>query len=92
MPIHDGGLEIGLIFPCIFPVKVMGANLDDFENLVVSIVQKHANLAENEKTINHLSRNRRFISITVHIWAESQEQLDKIYQELSTHERVLMML
>ena len=32
-------------FPRIFPVKVMGANQDDFESLVVEIIQKHAVMA-----------------------------------------------
>lgn len=79
-------------FPTVFPVKVMGANQEDFERLVVEIIQKHAHLAEETGVISHTSRNGRFISITVHILAESQEQVDKIYRELSAHERVLMML
>jgi putative lipoic acid-binding regulatory protein len=79
-------------FPCIFPVKVMGANQDDFERLVVEIIQKHASLAAEELVTTRLSRGGRFVSITVHINAESQEQLDAIYRELSAHERVLMML
>jgi putative lipoic acid-binding regulatory protein len=79
-------------FPCIFPVKVMGANQDDFERLVVEIIQKHASLAADELVTTRLSRGGRFVSITVHINAESQEQLDAIYRELSAHERVLMML
>lgn len=79
-------------FPTVFPVKVMGANQEDFERLVVSIIQKHASVAENEAIASRLSRNGRFVSITVHILAESQDQLDAIYRELSAHERVLMML
>ncbi len=79
-------------FPTVFPVKVMGANQDDFERLVVEIIRRHASLAEDEQLVSHLSRNGRFVSITVHIHAESQEQLDNLYRELSAHERVLMML
>ncbi len=79
-------------FPCVFPLKIMGANQADFEHLVVTIIQKHASLAAEEATISRTSRNGRFISITVQIQAESQEQLDAIYGELSAHERVLMML
>lgn len=75
-----------------FPIKVMGANLDDFESLVVGIIQKHAPIAADGGISTRLSRGGRFISITVHINAESQEQLDAIYRELSAHERVLMML
>ena len=79
-------------FPCIFPVKVMGANQDDFESLVVEIIQKHAALAAEEVITTRLSRGGRFLSLTVRIHAESQEQLDAIYRELSAHEKVLMML
>ena len=79
-------------FPRIFPVKVMGANEDDFESLVVEIIQKYAIVASEDGIISRLSRNGRFISITVRINAENQEQLDSIYRELSAHERVLMML
>lgn len=81
-----------ITFPCIFPIKVMGANQDDFESLVVSIIEKHATIATEEVITSRLSRGGRFLSLTVHIHAESQDQLDAIYKELSAHERVLMML
>ena len=79
-------------FPCVFPVKVMGANQDDFERLVLAIIQQHATLAAEKAVTSRLSRGGRFLSLTVHIQAESQAQLDAIYRELSAHERVLMML
>ena len=79
-------------FPSVFPVKVMGANQDDFENLIVEIIRKHATISIDEVVTSRLSRNGRFVSVTVHINAENQEQLDDIYRELSAHERVLMML
>jgi len=79
-------------FPCVFTVKVMGANQDDFESLVLEIIQKHACVATESKVTTRLSGGGRFVSISVHINAESQEQLDAIYRELSAHERVLMML
>ena len=81
-----------ITFPTIFPVKVMGANQDDFESLVIEIIQKHASISIDKVVTTQLSRNGRFLSVTVHIQAESQEQLDAIYRELSAHERVLMML
>ncbi len=79
-------------FPCIFPVKVMGVNQEDFERLVLTIVEKHANLTREGQVISRPSRNGRFVSVTVHIQAESQAQLDALYRELSAHERVLMTL
>jgi len=79
-------------FPRVFPVKVMGANQDDFEGLVLSIIQKYAVVTAKEAMVSRVSRNGRFISLTMRINAESQEQLDNIYRELSAHEKVLMML
>jgi putative lipoic acid-binding regulatory protein len=79
-------------FPCIFPVKVMGVNSDDFENLVLEIIQKHVSISADEMVTTRLSRNGRFLSVTVHVNAVSQEQLNAIYRELSAHEKVLMML
>jgi putative lipoic acid-binding regulatory protein len=79
-------------FPSVFPVKVMGVNQEDFEPLVLAIIQKHASLATGKVISKRLSRNGRFLSVTVHIYAESQAQLDAIYRELSAHERVLMIL
>jgi putative lipoic acid-binding regulatory protein len=79
-------------FPSVFPVKVMGVNQEDFELLVLAIIQRYASLAADSVISKRLSRNGRFLSVTVHINAENQAQLDAIYRELSTHERVLMML
>jgi putative lipoic acid-binding regulatory protein len=81
-----------LTFPTTFPVKVMGTNEDDFEPLVLEIIQKHASTVEEQAVTRRLSRGGRFLSLTVYIHAESQAQLDAIYRELSAHERVLMML
>ena len=81
-----------MTFPTVFPLKVMGANEDDFEDLVLSIIGKHASVADDKAISRRLSRGGRFLSVTVHIRAESQTQLDAIYGELSAHERILMML
>jgi hypothetical protein len=81
-----------ITFPCIFPIKVMGSNQQDFESLVVEIIQKHAPSTSVKDVTTRLSRNGRFLSVTVHIHTVSQTQLDDIYSELSAHERVLMML
>lgn len=82
----------GITFPTRFPIKVMGDNRDDFEVLVVSIIEKHVSLHAESEVKRRTSRGGKFLSLTVTIVAESQEQLDAIYGELSAHERVLMIL
>jgi putative lipoic acid-binding regulatory protein len=70
----------------------MGSNNPDFENLVVSIIEKHTSIAKVGGVMRRLSRGEKFVSLTVTILAENQAQLDAIYRELSAHERVLMVL
>ena len=79
-------------FPCEFPIKVMGKNHVDFEITVMTIVTKHVPDINEGALKTRPSSNGKFVSITVTIQAESKDQLDNIYRELSGHELVLMAL
>ena len=47
----------------------------------------------NDEAINDaVSRNGNFVSITITVIALSQQQLDDIYRDLSSHDDVLMAL
>jgi putative lipoic acid-binding regulatory protein len=81
-----------LEFPCRFPIKAMGRNSDDFENVVVTIVQNHAELWPDEPVTLSPSKAGNFVSVTAVIEAQSQEQLDCIYQDLTDCSQVLMAL
>jgi putative lipoic acid-binding regulatory protein len=78
-------------FPLVFPLKVIGHNDDDFEQFVVAIVHSHAPLSAHTVTTRP-SQGGKFLAVTVTFVAESREQLDAIYQELSGNKRVLMAL
>lgn len=81
-----------LQFPCLYPIKIVGKNNDQFEILAISIIKKHVpNLSENAIS-NRLSKNGTYRAMTVTIEATSQEQLDAIYRELSQEELVIMAL
>jgi putative lipoic acid-binding regulatory protein len=81
-----------LEFPCSFPIKAMGKNSDDFEQLVSGIVLAHAELWSDQPIRSVASKEGNYISITAVIKAESQEQLDTIYQELTDCEQVKIAL
>lgn len=81
-----------LKFPCDFPIKMMGRESADFHSTVRSLVEKHTGPIGEKAFQSALSRNGRFVSITVTINAQSQQQLDDIYREASAHEDVLMAL
>jgi uncharacterized protein len=81
-----------LEFPCEFPVKMMGRETPEFHVTARALVEKHAGPIPDEAIQSALSRNGRFVSITVTINAQSREQLDNIYRELTAHDDVLMAL
>jgi putative lipoic acid-binding regulatory protein len=79
-------------FPCEFAIKVFGNKSEDFETAVITIIRKHcAELRENAFAYRP-SKDGKYLAITITIQAESKEQLDTIYQELSANPNVLMVL
>jgi len=81
-----------LEFPCRFPIKAMGRNSEEFENVVLDIVLAHAGIWQDEPVRSVPSSAGKFVSVTVVVEAQSREQLDSIYQGLTDCEQVLMAL
>jgi hypothetical protein len=55
-------------------------------------VEKHTGKIADDSIAVAPSRNGNFLSVTVTIVAESQEQLDNIYRDLTNHEEILVAL
>ncbi|NJN47017.1 MAG: DUF493 domain-containing protein [Candidatus Competibacteraceae bacterium] len=81
-----------LQFPCEFPIKAMGRSDDDFPPLIAAIVSRHAPDWDSNRLSIQSSRNGRFQSVTATIQAQSREQLDAIYHDLSAHKQVMVAL
>ncbi len=77
-----------LQFPVAFPIKVMGRRTDDFAQVVMGIVLKHAPDFDAASLEMRPSRNGNFLSVTATINAQSKQQLDDLYRELSAHPMV----
>jgi len=84
--------ETLLEFPCKFPIKAMGRSEDGFEALVTNIILTHAAKFAGEAVTTNPSSSGNYISVTVTIEAESKAQLDRIYQDLTDCEQVLVTL
>ncbi len=84
--------ESAIEFPCEFPIKMMGRNTPEFRATARTLVEKHSGSVNDDAVQTVLSRNDRFVSVTVTITATSQLQLDAIYQDVTDHEDVLMAL
>ncbi len=81
-----------LEFPCDFPIKVMGANEPDFVAHARDLVATHVDDLVAANIDSRVSRNGRFVAVTLRIRARSRAQLDAIYRSLADSERVLMAL
>lgn len=79
-------------FPCDFPLKVMGRRTDDFRSLVLGIVQKHTGAIETANIEERPSKDGNYLSLTCTFRAQSREQLDALYRELTSCEKVLIVL
>lgn len=79
-------------FPCDFPLKVMGRHSDDFRSLVLGIVRKHAGEIDAENIEERPSKDGNYLSLTCTLRAQSKEQLDALYRELTSCEKVLIVL
>lgn len=79
-------------FPCEFPIKAMGLTSENLAKVMLEIVQSHAPEADEQALKSRASSNGKYVSVTVTITAQSREQLDAIYMELSACKQVLMAL
>jgi uncharacterized protein len=81
-----------LKFPCEYPLKVMGRRSDDFRSIVLGIVQKHAGSIDAANIEERPSKDGNYLSLTCTFNARSREQLDALYLELTSCERVMIVL
>jgi putative lipoic acid-binding regulatory protein len=81
-----------LEFPCRFPIKAMGKASEEYEALISGIILSRAKLAAGESIRITPSKAGNYLSLTAVIEAESQEQLDSIYQALTDCDQVVMAL
>lgn len=77
-------------FPCLFPIKVIGKTDPAFEAATIDIVRKYS--LEKGEIITNYSRKGRYLAITVNVYATSQQQLNTIYQKLTEHKSIIMVL
>ena len=80
-------------FPCDFPIKIMGKTDADLLTITKGIFKK-VGIKENKilDIQTRLSSDEMYQSLTVVFKAKNQAILDKLYQQLSAHEDIKMVL
>ena len=81
-----------ITYPSAFPIKVMGEQVEGFEQAMVSVARQF-DAAFNVDTIERRpSSGGKYLGLTLTITAISREQLDELYRTLSTHPLVRVVL
>jgi len=81
-----------LTFPCDFPIKIMGNLTASFKDEIVAIAHKHYPDLKDEQFRTNTSKNGNFLAISVTVHALDQASLDALYQDLSKHPDIKMVL
>ena len=93
MPIvPPAGEASPLLFPCAFPIKVMGRTQDGLAQAIVAVVTKHAADFDPATLEMRSSSAGKYLSVTATINATSRAQLDDLYRDLTAHPMVAMVL
>jgi putative lipoic acid-binding regulatory protein len=81
-----------IVFPCAYPIKVLGRAESAFQPAVMTVFHQHAAGFSEQDVVVKDSRKGTFQSITVTIEAQSEDQLRLIHQDLMDTGLVSMVL
>ena len=79
-------------YPCRFPIKVMGANVDGFVHAVTQVARAHDPAFDAATVELRESQGGRYLGVTLTVTATSREQLDGLYRALTAHPLVKVVL
>lgn len=88
----SGERETLIEFPCEFPIKIMGARAEGFAQAVVEVVLRHDGGFDAATVEMRPSSKGNYLALTCTVCAVSQDQLDALYRELSSHPMVKVVL
>ncbi len=84
--------ESPLSFPCEIAVKVLGRNAPEFRAEARNIVGRHYADLPEDAISEQLSRKDAYLSLTFVVNAQSREEIDALYRELTASDEILMVL
>jgi putative lipoic acid-binding regulatory protein len=87
-PTNDSLIE----YPCDFPIKVMGEQVEGFVEAMLMIVRHFDPEWDDSRLSQRASSAGKYLGLTLTVKATSREQLDELYRTLSTHPLVKLVL
>ncbi len=81
-----------IIYPCAFPIKVMGRKVDGLVSALTHIAQQFDPMFDASTIELRESKGGNYLGVTLTVNATSRAQLDELYRTLSTHPMVKVVL
>jgi putative lipoic acid-binding regulatory protein len=79
-------------YPCQFPIKVMGAQVEGYEAAMVHIARSFDPGFDAGTIERRPSKAGNYLGLTLSVHVTSREQLDELYRTLTTHPMVKVVL
>ena len=92
MPVQGDASASLIEYPSEFPIKVMGARVEGFVDAVVELVRGFDPQFDAARVELRPSSAGKYLGITLMVTATSREQLDALYQALTAHPMVKVVL
>ena len=81
-----------IVYPSLFPIKVMGAKVDGLVHALTLIACQFDPTFDASTIELRESKGGKYLGVTLTVTATSREQLDELYRTLSTHPMVKVVL
>lgn len=79
-------------YPCRFPIKVMGANVDGYVQAMVTVARAFDPGFDETSIEQRPSKAGNYLGLTLSVYVTSRDQLDEVYRTLTTHPMVKVVL
>lgn len=79
-------------YPCRFPIKVMGANVEGYVEAMVHVARCFESGFDESTIERRPSKAGNYLGLTLSVYVTSREQLDELYRTLTTHPMVKIVL
>ena len=79
-------------YPCHFPIKVMGANVDGYISAITHVARSFDPEFDAATIEQRPSKAGNYLGLTLTVYITSREQLDELYRTLTTHPMVKIVL
>lgn len=79
-------------FPCLYPIKIIGVASIEFQEEVITVVERHAGKISSELIELQASKKNTYVSVRITIAATGVDQLQNLFDDLKTLESVKMVL